>query len=312
LGWEPGADLSRLGYEYLVEKARLPDGGWARVLSRAGAVTDARPDLYDLAFVLLAMAWRYRVSADSESLRHAHATLDFIQQEMRAPEGGFWERLPREGPRLQNPHMHLAEACIAAFEATEDERFLAQAEELVDLLLQRFFDGRTLGERFDSCWSRISGDGGRALEPGHHFEWSWILTRYQLLSGRVLSHEAQALAAFAETHGVHASSGLVLDAMRDDGLPLRRSSRAWTNTERIKAWLGIYELTDRDPRREVAESLNVLFGRYFRASRAGLWIDQFNLDGAPMVSTVPTSIVYHLFSAFAEVLRLEPCLVARD
>src|SRR5690606_12407419 len=59
LGWSEGERLSRLGYEYLIEKARLPDGGWARRLSRSGEVIDSRLDLYDIAFVLFALAWRY-------------------------------------------------------------------------------------------------------------------------------------------------------------------------------------------------------------------------------------------------------------
>ena len=43
-------------------------------------------------------------------------------------------------------------------------------------------------------------------------------------------------------------------------------------------------------------------------SRPGLWIDQFDGQGAPMTGAVPASIVYHLFLAFSELLRLEPRL----
>jgi len=312
MGYAPARAVSTMGYEYLIAKARLGDGGWAKQLSRAGAVIDATPDLYDLAFVLFALAWRHRLTGEAEPLRLAHETLDFIQTRMRAGEG-FLPTLPFKGVELQNPHMHLLEACLGAFEATRDERFLAQADALVVLFRTRLFDGRTLGERFRPDWGgRIAGDPGRALEPGHHFEWAWILARYAALRGLDMGREANALVDFAERFGVERVSHAVFDAVRDDGVPLKKSSRAWTNTERIKGWLGVYELSGRDPRQAVASATNLLFDRYFAASVPGLWVDQFDGDGAPMSEAVPASIVYHLLLAFAEILRLEPALSAHD
>jgi len=307
LGWSEGERLSRLGYEFLLSNCRLPGGGYAKTLTRAGSVVDATPDLYDLAFVLFAFAWRYRVSRDAEALKYAHAALDFIQNNMRAPNGGFWSALPSSGPLLQNPHMHLTEACIAAFDASGDQRFLDQANELVSLLRTRLFDGRTLGERFSEQWLRQPND---ALEPGHHFEWPWILAQHQRLTGANHAAEAAALLAFGETAGVDPSSQAVFDAVSEEGSPLRRSSRAWTNTERIKGWLGMFEMSGRDPRVQVRGSLDLLFNRYFAHSLPGAWVDQFDGVGAPTVQAVPASIVYHLFLAFSEVLRLEPKLSA--
>ena len=311
MGWAEGEALSRLGVDYLKAHARLPDGGWAKTLSVDGKIIDATPDLYDLSFVMFAMAWRYRISSDADALALTHATFDYIQTHMRGPIAGFWSKLPAGAPRLQNPHMHLTEACLAAFEATGEQRFLDQAAELIDLLRTRLFDGHTLGERFDEDWKRLSCDEGRAVEPGHHFEWAWILAQYQRLTGVDRSAEAQALAEFAEQYGVDSISHAVFDLVRDDGAPLRKSSRAWTNTERIKAWLAIYELTGRDPGAEVSSALWLLFDRYFAVPKAGAWIDQFDGDGQPMVEAVPASIVYHLMLAFSEVLRLEPRLKAR-
>jgi mannose/cellobiose epimerase-like protein (N-acyl-D-glucosamine 2-epimerase family) len=310
LGWAEGDALSRRGVDYLKTHARLPDGGWAKTLSVDGTIIDATPDLYDLSFVMFAMAWRYRISGDADALALTHATFDYIQTHMRGPIAGFWSRLPAGAPRLQNPHMHLTEACLAAFEATGEQRFLDQAAELIDLMRTRLFDGHTLGERFDEDWKRLTCDEGRAVEPGHHFEWAWILAQYQRLSGENVTSQAEALARFGETHGVDAKSAAVFDLIADDGAPLRTSSRTWTNTERIKAWLAIYELTGRDPTPEVSASLRLIFDRYFASARPGAWVDQFDADGKPMVEAVPASIVYHLFLAFAEVLRLEPRLKA--
>jgi mannose/cellobiose epimerase-like protein (N-acyl-D-glucosamine 2-epimerase family) len=302
LGWTQGADISEWGYKYLVTQARLRDDGWARKLSRHGAVIDASIDLYELAFVIFAMAWRYRVSADPEARAHALDTLNFIRTRMRAPNGGFWHSLPLTGFREQNPHMHLAEACLVAFEATGEEVFLDTAREVVQLFATRFFDPRTLGERFDQTWARVGG----GIEPGHHFEWTWILAHYQRLTGEPVTALAARSAEFAERHGVDPGTYAVYDALTEEGDVLKSSSRIWPNTERIKAALGLFELDGRDPRGALSSSCGLIFGRYFANDIPGLWTDQFDALGKPLTTTTPASCVYHLFLAFAEMLRLEP------
>jgi mannose/cellobiose epimerase-like protein (N-acyl-D-glucosamine 2-epimerase family) len=306
LGW-PGAALSRFGYDYLVSHAKL-EKGWARVLSRDGRPIDRRQDLYDLAFVLYAMIWRYKLSRDPEALKEAHGVLDFIDAKMRHGEG-FWHALPPEGPRLQNPHMHLFEASLAGFEATQDERFLSFGREIVALFRNHLFDGRTLGERFDEDWTRQTDEAGRTVEPGHQFEWAWILAQYQKLSGENVTREAESLVAFAELHGVDPKSQAVFNTVSDDGEPRDSSSRSWPNTERIKGWLALYELTGRDPVPAVAGSCRLLLDRYLGPpAPRGSWTDHFDASGRPIAKAAPASTFYHIFLAFAEVLRLEPNL----
>ncbi len=221
LGWTPANALSTRGYEYLLAHARLADGGWARLLTREGAVVDPAPDLYDLAFMQYALAWRYRLTGEAEVLANLHQTYHLIGSRLGAGEG-FLSRLPDDGLRLQNPHMHFTEACLAAFEATQDERFLDKASDLIALFRRRMFDGETLGERFSAKWTRTRG---QTLEPGHHFEWAWILAQYQRLSGDDVAAQAQALVDWSERCGVERASGAVYDAVGEDGTPLKRSSR---------------------------------------------------------------------------------------
>jgi mannose/cellobiose epimerase-like protein (N-acyl-D-glucosamine 2-epimerase family) len=309
LGWAPGAALSTRGYEYLVDKAWLgPDQGWARRLTEHGAVLDPAPDLYDLAFVLFALAWRFRISGDREALAHAHATLAFIDRSMRAADGqGFLHTLPPTGPRLQNPHMHLLEAHLAAFEASADQRFLDHARELVRLFGTRFFDGRTLGEYFSDDWQRLPDERGRIIEPGHHFEWAWILASYQRFAGVDLGREIEALVRFAEEYGVDPARQVTFNQVQDDGTPLDRGSRTWPNTERIKGHLAMFERFGRPPD-AAAGSARLLLDRYLDVVPRGSWIDHFDASGRPVSTAAPTSTLYHVFLAFAELLRLEPRL----
>ena len=303
--------LSALGYEYLIARARTPDGGWARRLSRQGEITDATPDLYDIAFVLFALGWRYKLTKEAEVLQRAHDTLAFVKTCMKGPCGGYWHWTPPSGPRLQNPHMHLLEACLNLFEASGDERYWSEAQGLVRLFEERFFDGTTLAEEFREDWARASVPEQTSVEPGHLFEWAWILTQYRRLGGADFGEAADALVSFAERCGVDPRSGLVWDGLNALGQPTRKSSRMWTNTERIKGWLALTEVEKADGRPRVAQSCRVLFDRYLGVDPYGLWLDQIDENGAAASQIAPASTFYHVFLAFAEVLRLESVLAAK-
>ncbi len=312
LGWERGGEAAAHGYRFLLDKARLPDGGWARRLGRTGEVIDPTPDLYDVAFVLFALAWYARASGEAEPLRLAHETLDGLDARFRRPAGGFAHELPMTGWRLQNPHMHLLEAALAWMEAApSDTRFRALADEIVALFATRLYDpaSRTLGERFDQEWRRAPGEPGRVVEPGHQFEWAWILANHQRLTGREDAGLAAGLIGFAERYGVDETSHATFNAVRDDGVALDRGSRTWPNTERIKAAVASFELHGTDPRGVIASSAELLLDRYL--DRRGAWIDAFDAAGRPVVDTVPASTLYHVFLAFTEVLRIAPAVDAR-
>lgn len=305
LGWDRGAELSRDGADYFMQHAWLGETrGWARRLTPTGDVLDATPDLYDTAFALFALAWRYRLTREPHLRERALETLNFITTRMRL-EKGFAHEVPPQGWRQQNPHMHLLEASLAAFDAMGDQRFLDLARELVGLFRTAFFDGHTLAEFFDDDWRRAPGDAGRIVEPGHQLEWAWILARYQALSGETLRAEAEALVRFAEAHGVDHASGAVCAQVRDDGVMLDANSRAWPNTERIKGHLALFELTGADPRAAVASSARLLLDRYLKVDPRGAWIDCFDGAGKQVAATIPASTFYHIFLAFAEVLRFE-------
>lgn len=148
------------------------------------------------------------------------------------------------------------------------------------------------------------------VEPGHQFEWAWLLAQYQAIPGLGVdfSEAASALVAFGERFGVNAKTQATHDEVRDDGAPLRTSSRAWPNTERIKGHLGLFELTGRDPRPAVSGAARALLDRYLAVTPRGCWIDQFDADLRPIANAIPASTLYHLFLAFAEIQRLEPAL----
>lgn len=308
LGWQ-GIAQARHGYEFLIDHAWLgPERGWARQLDRDGSVRDPTPDLYDLAFVLFALGWFYRASGDPGARVCAIRTFDFINSHMRHFSGkGFLVEKPSTGPRLQNPHMHLLEAALVNYEATGDECFRLLADEVVDLFADHFFDRTTstLAEYFSEDLSRHPGQLGQLIEPGHLFEWAWILANYQRLTGRDLREYIKALASFAERRGVRRDNHLTCNVVLSDGKILDAGSRVWPNTERIQAAVAMFELCGEDPREIFESSTRALFDYFLTGCTAGTWIDRIDAYGAASVDHVPVSTLYHLMIAFAEMLRVE-------
>ena len=317
LGWNEAAALqtAERGYDFLVRHAWLgADRGWARRLARSGEVIDPTPDLYDIAFVLLALAYWYRVTSDRRAVELAQHSLDFVRRRMRHPSGlGFLHEIGAGAPYQQNPHMHLIEALIALGETTGMECFVSEAGELYKLLSSKFVQPRTssLAEFFDADWKRDSGELGKRVEPGHHFEWVWILHRYSALAGVDVSLLSQKMFNFANQFGSDDKTGLIYDVVAHDGTPIDRDHRSWPQTEAIKAWLTLFERQGIDPTSPVSRLVRNLFRYFIRPAPRGTWIDHVTHDGAPRVDKIPSSTFYHLVLGFSEILRLEPAIVSR-
>ncbi len=314
IGFEAARPAADHGFALLVKAAWLgPGKGWARRINASGAVVDATPDLYDIAFVLLALAWRYRATRDGTCLDLAHQTLDFVDGHMRHPAGGFHNALePKSGPRHQNPHMHLLEAAQALYEASPDDRYAALAGELAELFTTRFFDPKsgTLAEFFEPDWRRAAGEAGRITEPGHQFEWGWILAHHQRLFGRSdLSGIILRLIETATERGVDPATGLAYDSVRDDGTILSASSRFWPQTERLKAELARAEFLGETRPDAISRVVANIFDRYLSRVPRGTWNEQFDRDGKLSADRIPSSSLYHVSLALFELLRLKPILL---
>jgi mannose/cellobiose epimerase-like protein (N-acyl-D-glucosamine 2-epimerase family) len=307
LGWTPAAAAADWAYAFLTEKHWAGvDQGWLRRVDETGCPLDPTSDLYDYAFALFALGWRYKARRDPATLSLAHRTLDIIDGRFRHPSGlGFHALLPPRLPREQNPHMHLIEAALVLAEATREARFGQLADDIADLFqaqVCRLPEG-VLPEFFDDDWRPIEGDQGRWVEPGHQFEWAWILAQHQKQTGKDNTPVIKALVNWAEQHGVDPVSQITFNGVRDDGVPLDKGSRTWPNTERMKGWIGLAELTGADPWPAVKGSARVLLERYLEPAPAACWIDAFDAEGAPKAEAIPTSTLYHVFLAFAEALR---------
>jgi len=307
LGWHDGKRLARDGYDFITRHGERPGGGWVRRLSRAGnEVLDDAADLYDQAFVLFALAWYARLTSDAEPLQRARSTVEWIRTNMAAPPRGFLNVLPIEaGPRQQNPHMHLLEATLALHETSDDPYYADFAHELVNLFRRYLFDRTTgtLGEFFTPDWSPAPGNAGDHVEPGHHYEWVWLLDQYERQTGAVATAELDRLYRFACDFGTDPHTALVWDVVGRDGSARQRSTRLWPQTEALKAH-AVMARRGGDGAALVPLVVRNLGTRFLAGCPDGTWIDQLDAAGTPASDKLPTSSFYHLFMSYTELAKL--------
>src|SRR5262249_25533413 len=148
--------------------------------------------------------------------------------------------------------------------------FLKLADRLVDLFRDHFFDPTTgtLGEFFTDEWVKAAGAEGTHVEPGHHYEWVWILREYERLSGRNVDPEKRVLYAFANQFGRQPGSGLIVDVLDRSGTVRDASTRIWPQTEAIKAHAvmadsGVSVASDQPLGEIIAQIVNNLLRRFF-------------------------------------------------
>ncbi len=309
LGWPgPAADAAEHCWRFLARHGRHEDGAWARSLGREGGKFDPAVDAYDMAFVLYALAWRFR-AGETGALMEAHATLEALDRRLAVAPGLGWRTAEDISQFDQNPHMHLLEAALELADAAGDERFADMAQDIMMLFAERLFDPALgmIPEKFDAGWTPVIG-ARREVWPGHLYEWASLLFRARQVVGADLTDEARALYAWAERHGPDPETRLVDDVLSGEELTRRRSFRAWPQTEALRAHLVMFEQGGVDTRGRIAEVTTQLLDLYLATAPAGSWRDQLGPELQPLAPAIPASMLYHYLGAFTELMRLQPQL----
>lgn len=309
LGWDGNCEkiLDHL-VDTLINTGWHQDGGFIHLFNLDGTVQNDSRDAYDQCFVLLAFANLWAATKSPLAMEWGKKTLKFMDEQLADQDrGGFFETMERAGQRRTNPHMHFFEAMIAWFEATGEQPYLDRAAEIVALFKSKFFDHENwrLHEFFDADWHPLDNEVN-LVEPGHHYEWVWLLLRYAKLSGdHSLKDYARKLYATALSFGHYQKTDAVALKMQYDGSHLSDTGRMWCQTEALKAALAMKEHGMALDGNLATRMLDQIFNRYLNTPQYGGWYDAANQDGLIVSTNMPTSTLYHVLCAFAEYLRLE-------
>ncbi|MBS1032298.1 AGE family epimerase/isomerase [Gluconobacter cerinus] len=281
------------------------DAGWVFSLAPNGKPADSRRDLYAHAFILFAYGWAIRLTGEERYRKIARQTAEEVERIFAAPDTGYLDAVPStDSLRRQNPHMHLLEAYLVLFEATGDEYYLDRLRGLMTLTRNHLLDRRSglLLEFFDSSWKPLEPASRNRVEPGHLFEWAWLIGEYERLvspSGEDmvgLRDVTERLFRSGLSLGTDPKTGFVFDAMTEDGVVFERMTRIWPQTELLRLLCTHHVSGKRES--ISAHDLGTTFLARFAPSRlAGGWIDRFDEVGSPLVDYMPASSLYHIYGA---------------
>ncbi len=287
----PWLSAAQRGMAFLRAAALRPDGlFWAR-MELAGGSSEAA-GLYDHAFILLALAGLARAGepgVEAEAL----ALLGHMQ--VFRHRTGFRETGTQ--PYQANAQMHLLEAALAWESVGQATVWSALCDEIVDLALTRLIDDRdgALREFFDAAWIPLQGEAS-TIEPGHQFEWAWLLAKW----GRA-RNDPRGLAAARRLFaigrlGFDDGLNIVVNALRTDLSISDRGARLWPQCEQLKAALALDEID------AALQAANGLFA--FAGMRAGgVWRERMRADGSFIDEPAPATSLYHLYLAINELTR---------
>ncbi|MEO8016219.1 MAG: AGE family epimerase/isomerase [Pseudomonadota bacterium] len=307
LGWRgDSARLVQHGLDYWFAHYQRPDGLFRTLVAADGSSLDDRALLYDQAFGLLALnvgaaIGDSRAAREQES-RTLHA---LVMQHMKRDGQGFESGVPASLPLQSNPHMHLFEAALAGCEmCSESSLWKPLADDIADLALTKFIDAKTgaLREFFDTGWNPAPGIQGHIVEPGHQFEWAWLLLRWGGAKNARARAAALKLIDIGETHGVR--NGLATNSLLDDFSPHDPGARLWPQTERLKAAALAARCTGEAKYFSMAVAAADGLLRYLDCPTPGLWFDRIDAHGNLIDEPAPASSFYHLVAAVAEISAL--------
>jgi mannose/cellobiose epimerase-like protein (N-acyl-D-glucosamine 2-epimerase family) len=183
-------EAARHGLHYVHEVHRDPaTGGYAWTI-RDGKPEDRTNHAYGVAFVLLACASARRAGI-VEAAPWMDETWDLLEKRYWDAEAGLyrdeadahWNFSPYRG---QNANMHMCEAMLAAYQASDDVRYLDRALTLADHMTRRQAAKANglVWEHYDQDWNvdwDYNRDNPRHLfrpwgfQPGHQTEWAKLL-----------------------------------------------------------------------------------------------------------------------------------------
>jgi mannose/cellobiose epimerase-like protein (N-acyl-D-glucosamine 2-epimerase family) len=301
MGWRgPAREAALHGMRWFRAHYLRADGLFRSEADADGRATAETPTLYDQSFALLAMAsLRGMSGAPVGCDKEAENLLSAVNAAMRHEAGGFREADP--SAFQSNPHMHLLEAALAWAEAGGGAVWETLAEEIVALCLSRFIDPDEgfLREHFTAQWEPALGERGRLVEPGHQFEWAWLLARWARRRNEPTVELAARRLFAAGARGIDPVRGVAVDAMNED-LRIRTSrARLWPQTERLKAALLLHaghEDAD-DSYLAHAQAAAESLWRYLEMPTRGLWRDKLTPTNRFVEEPSPASSFYHIAGA---------------
>ena len=269
-------------------------GGWFYSIDAQGRPLDRRKDLYTHAFIVFACAHYWGKAGESLVESTLNAALEVIDQRFSRDDGLYEASLDEDwsdlgsGP-LQNPQMHLAEAFLQTL-AVRADASVEQALVKLCTALQKHFVDPTHGVMLEKPLGAVDN----WFEPGHQFEWLYLLETSPLLRGTPLHASLDRAFGYAEQYGVKGTA--VLASLALDGKVLDATQRIWAQAEYLRA-LALRAHSEG----RLSAQLQALEAHFLHA---GGWYECRDVQGMVSRHDMPSTTPYHLATCLEGLARL--------
>ena len=280
----------------------LLSGAYLHALDIKNNPVETQSELYTQAFMLFGLARAFEILQDAQIKARALALVRYLTNDRKNKSGGFTEIKNNKIVFQSNPHMHLFEAVIEWMKIDSDNIWKELATDLYQLCRTKFINNEigAVAEYFSEDWQVLREDTNFIFEPGHQYEWAWLIVQFEELLGLKRTTVPRQLFDLAEKHGVDSKSHLAFDEILSDFSVKKNSSRFWPQCERIKTavQLGVAKAAD-----EAMAALNT----YFETETPGLWFDT-KAGGKFILQSSKASSLYHIINALSEYKAKRPGL----
>jgi len=269
-------------------------GGWFYSIDAEGKPLDRRKDLYTHAFIVFACAHYWGKVGEGLVEATLNAALEVVDEQFARDDGLYEASLGEDwadlgsGP-LQNPQMHLAEAFLQVLAVREDEHVQQSLLQLCTALQEHFIE-----PQHGLMLEKPRGAGDNWFEPGHQFEWYYLLETSPLLRGTPLHASLERAFGYAELCGVN--NAAVLAMLDAEGNVLDATQRIWAQAEYLRA----LALRSGNEARLLAQ-LKAMEQQFLHA---GGWYECRDGEGAVSRHDMPSTTPYHLATCLEGLQRL--------
>ena len=311
LGWEgPALEVVEHGLGFLEEKLIADNGQIYSNFNFVDKSIDKKHDTYDYAFLFLALSKVYSIkSFRQKALEISQKCLAWLDSNHKHNYVGYLDD-PILSPSMKsNPHMHLLEAALEwlkiSAELEDKNTFLIWkniADSIVELADSKLIDPNdgSLSEFFDQEWNSEKDYSKRIVEPGHLFEWGWLLLKWSyFFKSNKYKQKALRLIDIAENRGKLSKEDLIVSEL-DGFLEIKDDSiKLWPQTERIKAWYFVSKFENFNSKGKLSahknykSALNSLL-KFVEFSPKGMWFDVIEKNIKTKYNYSKASSLYHI------------------
>ena len=278
--------------------------GWYSRVTVDGKPLDLTKDLYAHAFVLFGLVHYAEYIGKRDAEPWIRKTIRVLQEHFLRSDGSYKEKMNRcfldktVNQRSQNPHMHLLEAALALSKCYEGNQYSSLVKSLLTLFCETFLDKKKLIIReYLNRNFNPNKEIGHIIEPGHHYEWAWLLnwTAETLDQPELKDLGARILSQSLEFGWDTEFEGVFDQINAKDVTILKSSKRLWPVLELIKA-LCVYpsELNFIYLR----NCLETVLEHYLKET--GTWVEHYTQNWQVLSDKMPVSSAYHLGMACLE------------